>query len=100
MFEGLGKDSGQTIYMSAQIGPHLGICRKRNFDFRFHCRDYMSAQIGPHLGICRKRNFDFRFHCRDTALAIFPYVCIGKPFICNVCYVSGRGQRDDLYQIC
>ena len=74
MFEGLGKDSGQTIYMSTQIGPHLGICRKWNFDFHFHCG--------------------------DTALAIFPYVCIGKPFICNVCYVSGRGQRDDLYQIC
>ena len=39
---------------------------------------------------------------------IFAYVaeiwpilfCIGKPLICNVCYVSGRGQRDDLYQIC
>ena len=23
-----------------------------------------------------------------------------KPFICNVCYVSGRVQHDDLHQIC
>ena len=74
MFDGLGKHSGQTIYMSTQIGP---------------CQ-----------GICRKRNFDFHFHCRDTVNFVLPYACIGKPFICNVCYVSGRGQRDDLYQTC
>ena len=39
-------------------------------------------------------NFNFHFHCGDMANFI------GKPFICNVCYVSRRGQRDDLYQIC
>ena len=39
----------------------------------------MSTQIGPCLGICRKQNFDFHFHCGDTANFVLPYACIGKP---------------------
>ena len=41
-----------------------------------------------------KKMTKFLIHILEFKLNVFPYVCIGKPCICNVpptCYMSGRG---------
>ena len=61
MFETLGKRSRQIIDMRMQNGSKLEISRQRNF-------------------------FNHTLEFKLQPFEVFPYVCIGKPCVCNVLY--------------
>ena len=67
MFEDLGRYLGETIYMSTQNEPCLGISCKRNFDFHFRCGD-MAQFVCPYREAIRLQCLPPTRYVRDDPL--------------------------------